>query len=141
MRTQSSWSCATERRTNSWGSCAQAAATVISTSRVSALIPDDSVTRLAETSRSSATTYGFNSGWPVAWALPGLRLTRRAFLTLTIDQWTVALVWLAEGQHIEFAIPDLANCCFQHFCGKQTRGSDDGSRAVFEERSGDNLVL
>ena len=42
MRTQSSWSCAMERRTNSWGSCAQAAATVMSASKMlrSGLIPD-----------------------------------------------------------------------------------------------------
>ena len=86
-------------------------------------------------------THGFNRGWSVTWALPGLRLTRRAFHTLTIDQWTAVLVWLAEGQNIEFAIPDLADGCFLHSSGKQTRRSDDGSWAVFEKGPGDKLVL
>src|ERR1035437_4984732 len=45
MRTQSSWSWAIDLRTNSWGSCAQAAATVMSTNTVcrSGPISDDSV--------------------------------------------------------------------------------------------------
>src|ERR1039458_10218583 len=50
MRTQSSWSCAMERRTNSWGSCAKAAGAVMSTSGVGlrALIFDNTVARMSE---------------------------------------------------------------------------------------------
>src|ERR1019366_5789693 len=50
MRTQSSWSWAMERRTSSWGSCAKATASVMSTSVVClrALIFDNTVERKAE---------------------------------------------------------------------------------------------
>jgi len=53
----------------------------------------------------------------------------------------IVLAWLAEGQNVEFAVPDLPHGYFLHSCGKQIRGSDDGSWVVLEEGPGDKLVL